>query len=325
MEANIESIRNLEANLREHGLDLRTIPYALQFNKRDTSLGRAGRRDVPDPQLQAGADLRGGGPAGDRSVRYSQGGGEADPDRIAQAVRPHEQEVAESRSQLPQEARRHDERGGARASASTPIRRRSRRSSRICGWRAPTAAPLRTPRRRSTRRRSRRSTPATGRRPKSSSRPSRRPPRPVSSALAPVSSPPRRERGATRAAPTIPTCRPFTRRTAATTTRRCASVATRTVAARTGASPTSPPPRPHSPAIAPAPSSICAAPSSSTERNRAHARRDPDLALAARRPWPRRSSCGLRPAPPGRLGGRHRRRQRPVDAAARPQATRRGR
>ena len=35
MEANIESIRNLESNLREHGLDLRTIPYALQFNKRD--------------------------------------------------------------------------------------------------------------------------------------------------------------------------------------------------------------------------------------------------------------------------------------------------
>jgi signal recognition particle receptor subunit beta len=35
MDANIESIRNLEDNLREHGLDLRTIPYALQFNKRD--------------------------------------------------------------------------------------------------------------------------------------------------------------------------------------------------------------------------------------------------------------------------------------------------
>ena len=29
------TIRNLEANLREHGLDLKTIPYALQFNKRD--------------------------------------------------------------------------------------------------------------------------------------------------------------------------------------------------------------------------------------------------------------------------------------------------
>ncbi len=35
MEANVESIRNLEANLREHGFDLITMPLALQFNKRD--------------------------------------------------------------------------------------------------------------------------------------------------------------------------------------------------------------------------------------------------------------------------------------------------
>jgi mutual gliding-motility protein MglA len=35
MEANIESIRNLEQNLKEHGLELRSVPYALQFNKRD--------------------------------------------------------------------------------------------------------------------------------------------------------------------------------------------------------------------------------------------------------------------------------------------------
>ena len=35
MEANIESIRNLEENLKEHGFDLQEIPYALQFNKRD--------------------------------------------------------------------------------------------------------------------------------------------------------------------------------------------------------------------------------------------------------------------------------------------------
>jgi len=35
MEANIESIRNLEENLEEHGFDLQAIPYALQFNKRD--------------------------------------------------------------------------------------------------------------------------------------------------------------------------------------------------------------------------------------------------------------------------------------------------
>ena len=35
MEANVESIRNLDENLREHGFDLPSMPYALQFNKRD--------------------------------------------------------------------------------------------------------------------------------------------------------------------------------------------------------------------------------------------------------------------------------------------------
>ena len=35
MEANVESIRNLEGNLRDHGFDLKTVPSALQFNKRD--------------------------------------------------------------------------------------------------------------------------------------------------------------------------------------------------------------------------------------------------------------------------------------------------
>jgi len=35
MEANVESIRNLELNLQEHGFDLASISYALQFNKRD--------------------------------------------------------------------------------------------------------------------------------------------------------------------------------------------------------------------------------------------------------------------------------------------------
>jgi signal recognition particle receptor subunit beta len=35
MEANIESLKNLEKNLKEQGYDLRTIPYVLQFNKRD--------------------------------------------------------------------------------------------------------------------------------------------------------------------------------------------------------------------------------------------------------------------------------------------------
>ena len=35
MEANIEALKNLEKNLREQGYDLKNMPYALQFNKRD--------------------------------------------------------------------------------------------------------------------------------------------------------------------------------------------------------------------------------------------------------------------------------------------------
>jgi hypothetical protein len=35
MDANIESIENLEDNLKEHGYDLKTIPYVLQLHKRD--------------------------------------------------------------------------------------------------------------------------------------------------------------------------------------------------------------------------------------------------------------------------------------------------
>ena len=35
MEANAESIRNLDKNLKEQGYDIAKIPYVLQFNKRD--------------------------------------------------------------------------------------------------------------------------------------------------------------------------------------------------------------------------------------------------------------------------------------------------
>ncbi len=35
MDANLESLENLKVNLRENGFDLATIPYVLQFNKRD--------------------------------------------------------------------------------------------------------------------------------------------------------------------------------------------------------------------------------------------------------------------------------------------------
>jgi small GTP-binding protein len=35
MDANAESLRNLEDNLNENGFELKTVPYVLQFNKRD--------------------------------------------------------------------------------------------------------------------------------------------------------------------------------------------------------------------------------------------------------------------------------------------------
>jgi hypothetical protein len=35
MEANVESLQNLEKNLREQGYELKSVPYVLQFNKRD--------------------------------------------------------------------------------------------------------------------------------------------------------------------------------------------------------------------------------------------------------------------------------------------------
>ena len=35
MDANLETLENLQENLREHGFDFQTIPYVLQLNKRD--------------------------------------------------------------------------------------------------------------------------------------------------------------------------------------------------------------------------------------------------------------------------------------------------
>jgi small GTP-binding protein len=35
MDANVESVYNLKENLRDHGLELKQVPYVLQLNKRD--------------------------------------------------------------------------------------------------------------------------------------------------------------------------------------------------------------------------------------------------------------------------------------------------
>src|SRR5262245_9793828 len=35
MQDNLDSVRNLDLNLKEYGLDLRKVPFVMQFNKRD--------------------------------------------------------------------------------------------------------------------------------------------------------------------------------------------------------------------------------------------------------------------------------------------------
>ncbi len=47
MDANVESIRNLGENLKEHGYDLKRVPYVLQLNKRDLPSA------VPVPEMTA--------------------------------------------------------------------------------------------------------------------------------------------------------------------------------------------------------------------------------------------------------------------------------
>jgi signal recognition particle receptor subunit beta len=67
MDANVESLRNLEENLNENGFELKTVPYVLQFNK----------RDLPSAML-----------VDDRGLRDAQGGGQAGPLRAPQSLSP---------------------------------------------------------------------------------------------------------------------------------------------------------------------------------------------------------------------------------------------
>jgi signal recognition particle receptor subunit beta len=53
MEANLESLENLDKNLKEQGYDLKTIPYALQFNKRDLPTA------LPMDEMYARINMRG--------------------------------------------------------------------------------------------------------------------------------------------------------------------------------------------------------------------------------------------------------------------------
>lgn len=52
MDANYESIENLQDNLKEHGYDLETIPYLLQLNKRDVANAMPVEQMVKELQLK---------------------------------------------------------------------------------------------------------------------------------------------------------------------------------------------------------------------------------------------------------------------------------
>jgi signal recognition particle receptor subunit beta len=53
MDANIESIRNLKENLREHGVAVEKVPYVLQINKRDLPTA------VPVPVIEKALRIKG--------------------------------------------------------------------------------------------------------------------------------------------------------------------------------------------------------------------------------------------------------------------------
>jgi signal recognition particle receptor subunit beta len=46
MDANVESVRNLKENLKEHGVSIDKVPYVLQLNKRDLPTA------VPAPEIE---------------------------------------------------------------------------------------------------------------------------------------------------------------------------------------------------------------------------------------------------------------------------------
>jgi len=70
---NVESFRNLEANLHEYESTLDEIPYVLQYNKRSAKSGAGDLPRVrPQPADLTGAVLRGVGHRGQGGVRHAQ-------------------------------------------------------------------------------------------------------------------------------------------------------------------------------------------------------------------------------------------------------------
>ena len=79
MDANVEAIENLQANLKAQGYDLMTIPYVLQLNKRDLPNVAPVDEMVQLLAEEGRARLRGGGLQGHRRLRDPQGRRQARP------------------------------------------------------------------------------------------------------------------------------------------------------------------------------------------------------------------------------------------------------
>ena len=86
LEANIESIRNLDKNLKEQGYDIATIPYVLQFNKRDLPTAMPADELYRRAEHQARADVRGRRADGRGRLRHAEGRRAPGPDGPAETL-----------------------------------------------------------------------------------------------------------------------------------------------------------------------------------------------------------------------------------------------
>ena len=129
LDANVESLQNLEKNLdrprlRPAGHSLR--PAAQQARPPD---GAPRRRALPPAQLQGRAHVRGQRPERAGRLRHAEGGGEAGPDGAAEEVGPARSTQALSSGIAPAESRR-DHRGRGTRGGAPPSGGGTRRPCR---------------------------------------------------------------------------------------------------------------------------------------------------------------------------------------------------
>lgn len=100
MDANVESLYNLEENLQTQGYDLMKLPYVLQLNKRDLPNVipvedlTAELRRKQEPVVEAIAFQR------SRCFRYVEGRCQAGPDGTPQRLSPARFQISDCRLQI---------------------------------------------------------------------------------------------------------------------------------------------------------------------------------------------------------------------------------